>query len=106
MRFALIATSAAAVIAIPLAAGAVSPTMTSRDFVSAVRCIAYENAVSPNADLGAAKFRLNTEATHQPQAAVAEAHQAASEIARSAFESENGAKLAQRACQPSPQRDA
>jgi hypothetical protein len=99
MRFALIATSAAAVIAIPLAAGAAAPQMSSDQFVSAVRCTAYEDIASPGADLGAVKFRLNGEATRQPPDAVAQAHKAASEIAHATAVSENTAGLAQRACQ-------
>ena len=98
MRFALIATSVAAVIAIPLAAGASAPQMSSDAFVSAVRCTAYENVALPNADVGAAKFRLNGEAAKQSAAAVAEAHKAASDIARAAAAADNSDALAQRAC--------
>jgi len=97
MRFALIATSAAAVIAIPLAASAAGPHMSRDAFISAVRCTAYEDAAWPGADVGASKFRLNGEATRQSAQAVQEAHKAASEIARAVAASENNLG-AQTAC--------
>ncbi|HVV33928.1 MAG TPA: hypothetical protein VHC73_11935 [Vitreimonas sp.] len=99
MRFALIATSAAAMVAIPLVAGAGAPRMSSAEFVSAVRCTAYQDAAHPDADVSLAKFRLNSEATRQSPEAAAEAHKAASEIARAAAAAENTGGLAQRACQ-------
>ena len=78
MRIALITTSVAAAIAIPMAVAAAGPQMTSSEFLSAVQCVAYESAASPNADLGVAKLRLNTEASKQPSdvaaAAQREAH--------------------------------
>ena len=98
MRFALIATSAAAVIAVPLAAGAAAPQMSAQAFVSAVRCTAYEDIAQPNLDVSAAKFRLNGEAARQSPQAAAEAHKAASDIARAIAQSENLDALAARAC--------
>ena len=66
MRIALITTSVAAIVAIPMAAAGAGPQMTSSEFLSAVQCVAYESAASPNADLGVAKIRLNAEASKQP----------------------------------------
>jgi hypothetical protein len=106
MGFALIATSAAAVIALPLASGLLSAHMSSQAFVNAVRCTAYQDAATPRLDVGAAKFRLNSEAMRQPAPVVAEAHKAASDIALETAASENSTVLAQRACTASPQQDA
>lgn len=112
MRFALIATTAAAMVAVPLVAGAGAPRMSSDEFVSAVRCTAYEDIAHPDADVSVAKYRLNSEAARQSPQTAAEAHKAASEIARAAIASENNGGLAQRACQGSAaslaqlQRDA
>jgi hypothetical protein len=66
MRIAFITTSVAAIIAIPMAVTAAGPQMSSSEFLSAVQCVAYESAASPNADLGTAKIRLNAEASKQP----------------------------------------
>ncbi len=73
MRFALIATTAAAVASVPLAAHVASPSMSSDQFLAAVRCPAYEDVTRPSADLGEIKMQLNAEARRQP-----------SEIARTA----------------------
>ena len=78
MRFALIATTAAAVVAVPMAVSAAAPSMTSSEFLSAVRCTAYEQVIAPTADINLQKLRLNVEAQRQPaataQRAEAEAH--------------------------------
>jgi hypothetical protein len=74
MRLALIATAVAAAIAVPLAVQAAGPQMSRDEFVSAVRCTAYETALAPRADLAAARMRLNAEAQRQPADAVARAH--------------------------------
>ena len=67
MRFAVIATTVASMVGVPLAVSAVSPQMNSAEFLSAVQCLAYENAASPNAaELGTARWRLNAEASKQP----------------------------------------
>jgi hypothetical protein len=97
MRFALIATSVAAVVAVPLAASIAAP-MGSDAFVSAVRCTAYEGATQPGVDLSTAKFRLNSEALRQPAAVAAEAQKAASDIAHAVAEADNSNALAARAC--------
>jgi len=77
MRIALIATSVAAAVAIPMAVAAAGPQMTSSEFLSAVQCVAYESAASPNADLGVAKLRLNAEASKQPAPVAAAAQREA-----------------------------
>ena len=77
MRIALIATSVAAAVAIPMAVAAAGPQMTSSEFLSAVQCVAYESTASPNADLGAAKLRLNAEASKQPAPVAAAAQREA-----------------------------
>lgn len=73
MRFALIATAAAAAIAVPLAVQAAGPRMSGDDFVQAVRCTAYETALTPQ-DVAADRTRLNLEAQRQPAEAVQRAH--------------------------------
>ncbi|MEZ6022268.1 MAG: hypothetical protein R3C16_02375 [Hyphomonadaceae bacterium] len=85
MRFAFVATSLVAAVAVPFAVAATGPQMSSEEFLSAVRCTAYVNATEVNADLGAEKLRLNAEALHQPREtaalARAEAHAIAQEAA-------------------------
>ena len=67
MRFAVIATTVASLVGVPLAVSAASPQMNSAEFLSAVQCVAYENAAAPNAaELGAVRWRLNAEASKQP----------------------------------------
>lgn len=67
MRFALLATCVAAIVAVPLAVHASGPQMTGAEFLSAVRCVASE-ASDP-----AAEYQLNTEARHQAPETVAQA---------------------------------
>ena len=71
MRFALVATSIAAVIAVPFAVSASGAQMTSAEFLSAVQCAAYED--SAGADVDGLKFQLNAEAQRQAPDTVAEA---------------------------------
>ncbi len=73
MRFSLLAASAAAVIAIPIALAAAGPQLSEDQFISAVRCVAFEDVSGADPSLGAAKFRLNVEAARQPEGAVAAA---------------------------------
>jgi hypothetical protein len=87
MRFALIATTAAAAVAVPLAMAAAGPQMSRDEFLSAVRCTAYED-ISSTAQLGVAKFRLNAEARRQDAQTAAEARAEVSAVARQAL---NGA---------------
>lgn len=91
MRIALIATSAAAVFAVPLAVDLAAPQMTPAQFVEAVRCTAYQAAIDPAADLSAAKMQLNAEARRQPAEAAAQAYAESRAIARQAVISESGA---------------
>ena len=82
MRVALIATAVAAVVAVPMGVSAAGPQMNSTEFLSAVRCVAYESAVAPDAsDLGAARLRLNAEASKQPAEIAARAQHEAHAIA-------------------------
>ena len=73
MRFSLIAASAAAAIAIPVALAAAGPQLSEDQFITAVRCVAFEDVSGADVGLGAAKYRLNVEATRQPEEAVAAA---------------------------------
>lgn len=91
MRFALIATGAAALVAIPMALNAAAPQMSGAQFLTAVRCTAYEAVTQPDAQLGAAKMQLNSEARRQPAETAAQARAEASQIARQAVISESGA---------------
>jgi hypothetical protein len=95
MRFAFVATSVAAVVAVPLALAATGPQMTSDEFLSAVRCTAYVNATNANADLAAEKLRLNSEALAQPAETAALARAEARQIA---FEAAKGDPAARSAC--------
>ena len=80
MRFALLTTSVAAIVAIPMAAATAGPQMSSSEFLSAVQCVAYESAASPNADLGVVKLRLNAEASKQTAEVAATAQRSARAI--------------------------
>lgn len=82
MRFAAIATVAAAVVAVPLALSASGARMSPDEFLGAVRCTAYENI--SGRQVAAAKYELNGEAQHQSPATVAEAEATVSAIARQA----------------------
>lgn len=84
MRFAFVATSVAALIAVPLAVSASGPQMTSNEFISAVRCAAYENVAAPSADIDVLKFQLNAEARRQAPETAALARAEASAVARQA----------------------
>lgn len=69
MRFPLIATGVAAFVAVPLVVVAAGPQMTSNQFLSEVRCAAYQEP----ADLGMTRVRLLAEARHQAPETVAQA---------------------------------
>lgn len=94
MRFALIATSAAAAVAAPFVVAAAGPQMTSSEFVTAVRCTAYEQVTSPQNDLGAAKVRLNAEARRQAPETAQEARSQVTVIAAEAAGVDNASKAA------------
>ena len=89
MRFSVIATAAAAVVAIPLALSASGAQMTPEEFLGAVRCTAYENAAGER--VAGAKFALNSEVQHHSAATVAEAEAEVSAIARQAESSQTSA---------------
>lgn len=86
MRFAFIATTAAAVVAVPFALAAVGPQMSSDQFLTAVRCAAYEDVSgAPVAD---AKYELNAEGQRQSAETLAAAEAEVSAIARQAVNSQ------------------
>jgi hypothetical protein len=87
MRFALIATTAAAVVAVPFALAAAGPQMTSDEFLSAVRCVAYEDVAG--APVAAEKFELNAEGQRQSPETIAAAEAEVSAIARQAVNSQS-----------------
>lgn len=86
MRFALIATTAAAVVAVPFALAASGPQMSSDEFLSAVRCAAYEDV--SGAQIDDARYQLNAESQRQTPATVAAAQAEVSAIARQAVNSQ------------------
>lgn len=63
MRFALFATTAAAIAAAPLVAEIAAPSMSEHEFLTAVRCAAYEDVTA--GDVSGMKLRLNAEARRQ-----------------------------------------
>ncbi len=79
MRFAVIATAAAAAVAVPLAVSASGPHMSSDQFLTAVRCTAYQD-ITGGHDLNDAKWQLNAEARRQPAETVARAEAEVSDI--------------------------
>ena len=85
MRFALIATTAAAVAAVPLAAQVSGPQMSSEQFLAAVRCAAYQDVTLSSDDLGGLKMQLNAEARRQPSQTAAIANAEIGAIARQAL---------------------
>jgi len=88
MRFAVLATTAAAAVAIPFAVASTGPQMSGAQFLSEVRCVAYQDTVLPHAEVAEAKYQLNAEARRQPAETAAIARAEASLIAREAV---NGA---------------
>ncbi len=87
MRFAILATTVAAAVAIPFAVAASGPQMSGDQFLTEVRCVAYQNAALPHADVAEAKYQLNAEARRQPAETAAIARAEASSIAREAVNS-------------------
>ncbi len=84
MRFAAIATTAAALLAVPIAMSVTAPQMSGDEFVSAVRCTAYAEAANPAARLEETKYQLNSEARRQAPETTALARTEASAAARQA----------------------
>jgi hypothetical protein len=94
MRFATIATVAAAAVAAPFAVSAAGPQMSGDQFLSAVRCTAYEDIGASSGELAEAKWLLNTEARLQPAETAAQARAEVREIARKAVNTESAADAA------------
>lgn len=94
MRFALIATSVAAAVAVPLAVSATGPQMTGDQFLSAVRCTAYEDVTRSDAELTEVKWELNAEARRQPAETAALARAEVDSIARKAVNTTSDADTA------------
>jgi len=85
MRFALIATGAAAIAALPAIAAVSGPQMDAPHFLSAVRCAAYESVAAPRSqEIAALRYELNTEAQRQDPQTAAQARSEAASIAREA----------------------
>lgn len=85
MRFALIATGAAAIAALPAIAAVSGPQMDAPHFLSAVRCAAYESVASPRSqEIAALRYELNAEAQRQDPQTAAQARSEAASIAREA----------------------
>lgn len=104
MRFAVIATTVASMVGVPLAVSAAGRQMNSAEFLSAVQCVAYESAATPNAsELGAARWRLNAEAGKQPAEIAALARQQARAISAAV---DTGAPLTNLSCGASRIADA
>lgn len=94
MRFALITTAVAAAVAMPFALAAAGPQMAPGEFVSAVRCTAFEQVVAPQQDLGAIKMQLNGEARRQAPDVAQRARADAAAIAQAAVNIESPADMA------------
>jgi hypothetical protein len=91
MRFALIATTVAAAVAVPFAVSASGPQMSSEQFLSAVRCAAYQDVTRSDAALNEVKYELNAEALRQAPETAAEARAEVSSIAREAVSAQTPA---------------
>lgn len=92
MRFALIATAAAAVVAVPFATKAVGPAMTGDQFLSEVRCAAFTGVVDEI--VPEARLRLNAEARRQPLEMTERALAEVETIARQAVNTQTAADVA------------
>lgn len=89
MRFAFVATSVAAAVALPLSLAAAGPQMSRDEFLSAVRCTAYADVSGSNADLALAKWRLNSEASRQGAETASAALAEVDAVARAAVNGES-----------------
>jgi|GEM_PF-1973468 len=94
MRFALIATAAAAAVAVPFASGATGPAMSAEQFLSEVRCTAYADIALSDAALADAKWMLNAEVRQQAPETAAMARSEVSQIARKAVSIQTAADAA------------
>lgn len=84
MRFALIATGVAAAAMAPFVANVAGPQMSDDQFLTAVRCAAYEQVTHPDKELGAVRMQLNAEARRQPVETAIAARAEAAAVAREA----------------------
>lgn len=73
MRFAVVATCVAAVVAVPLAVEASGPRMSRSEFLAAVSCVARQSAGAPQGAFAAVQAQLNAEARRHAPATAAEA---------------------------------
>ena len=94
MRFALIATGVAAVVTIPMAFSATGPQMSGDQFISAVRCAAFEDVSRSDAEMGGVKMELNAEARRQPIETYTQAQAEVGAIARQAVNTDSPADAA------------
>lgn len=81
MRFAQIATSVAAVVALPVVAMTAGPMMSNTEFLNATRCVALE---SVHGEVSWDQANLNAEARRQPAQVTAAAKAEVAEIAAQA----------------------
>lgn len=86
MRFALIATTLTAIVAVPWAVAATGPRMSPEAFVSAVRCVAVQQVAHPELKFAASEFALNAEARAQAPETV----ETARRVVRAVYEGEGG----------------
>jgi hypothetical protein len=94
VRFAIITTAVAAAIATLFVAQITGPQMSSDQFLTAVRCTAYENIGRSDPALAEAKWRLNSEARLQPVETAVLARAEVTEIARKAVSIQTAADVA------------
>ncbi|HVY86738.1 MAG TPA: hypothetical protein VG943_16520 [Caulobacterales bacterium] len=100
MRFASLVTAAAMVAAAPVVASATAPQMQSNEFVSAVRCAAYDSLpqfAGQDRDLGLVQLRLNVESRRQSTATVEQARTAVANVAAQGASGDLGALRQERA---------
>lgn len=83
MRFALAATTLAAIAAVPFAIAVADARMSDQEFLTSVACVAYADAAG-DADLAVVKNDLNWEAHRQPDPVVLEALAVARQAAAAA----------------------
>jgi hypothetical protein len=83
MRFALAATTLAAIAAVPFAIAVADARMSGAEFLTSVACVAYADAAGAS-DLSGVKNDLNWEAHRQPDPVVLEALATARQAAAAA----------------------
>jgi hypothetical protein len=95
MRLAAVAATLTTALVTPFVLAVSGPQMSEAQFLSAVRCTAYENVFAPRADLSGAKMQLNAEARRQLDATVDRAFAEVDAVARRAGSAETAAARAQ-----------